>query len=48
MNPPISTKRTIASYFNSLNVEKTTTYDVEHPGPDLEQAQTYDGVKLVN
>jgi hypothetical protein len=27
---------------------KTTTYDVRNPGPDLRQAQTCDGVKLVN
>ena len=25
-------------YHNSLNIEKTTTYDFEHPGPGMGQA----------
>ena len=28
--------------------KKTSTYDLRNPDPDLEQAQTYDGVKLFN
>ena len=29
--PPISTKQTSTSHFNSLNIKKTTTYDVRIP-----------------
>jgi len=40
----ISTKRTIASNLNSLNIKTITTYDVENPDAALGQAQTYDAV----
>ena len=43
----ISTKRTITSHINSLNTNKTTTYDVGNPGPGLWQVQTYGRVKPV-
>jgi hypothetical protein len=37
--PTISTQRTIASHFSSLNIKykETTTYDVGNPGPGLGQ-----------
>ena len=44
----ISTKWTIASYLKSLNIKKTTTYDVGNPGPGLVQAPKCGRVKLVN
>ena len=46
--PPISTKQTTTSHFNSLNIKKTTTYDVRIPGPYLEQAQNCGRVMPVN
>ena len=36
------------SHFNSLNTQKTTTYDVGNTGPSLEQVHRCGGVKLVN
>jgi len=44
---PISSKRTITSDLHSLNTKKTTTYDVEIPGPCLGQAQKCGGVKRI-
>jgi len=46
--PSISTKRTIASHFNSLNTKKNTTYDVGNQGFGLGQAEKCGGVILVN
>ena len=46
--PTISTRQTITSYLNSLNIKKTTTYDIRNPSPGLGQAQKCGGVKLVN
>ena len=51
----ISTKETITSHLspltfhlNSLNIQKTTTFDVQNPGLGLGQAQQCGGVKPVN
>ena len=38
----------LSSLLNSLNTEKTTTYDVGNPDPGLGQAQKCGGVKLAN
>jgi len=38
----------IASYLNSWNIKKTTTYERKKPGLGLGQAQLCGGVKLVN
>jgi len=45
--PPISTKRTIISHLNSLNTQKTPSYDVGNLGPGLRLAQKCGVVKLV-
>jgi len=45
--PPISTKRTITSHFNSMNT-KNITYTVGNVSLVLGQAQTCDMVKPVN
>jgi hypothetical protein len=34
----ISTKQTITSHLNSLNIKKTITYNVGNPGPGFGQA----------
>jgi hypothetical protein len=39
--PTISTKQTITSHLNSMNIKKTMTYEVGYPGPGLGQAQKY-------
>jgi len=44
--PPISTKRTMISDFNSLNTKKDA-YDVGNQGPGLGQARQCGGVKLL-
>jgi hypothetical protein len=36
------------NHFNSLNIEKTMTYEVGNPGLGLGQAQKYGRIKLVN
>ena len=36
------------NHFNSLNIEKTMTYEVGNPGLGLGQAQKCGGLKLVN
>jgi len=46
--PPNSTKRTIASHLKSLNIKKTTTYDVRNPGPGLNRFKNVTEVKPVN
>ena len=46
--PSISTKWTITSHLISLNIKKTTRYDVGNPGTSLGQTQKGDGVKPVN
>jgi hypothetical protein len=43
--PVTSTKRTITYPLKSLNIKKTTTYDIGNPGPDLGQAQKCGGFK---
>ena len=43
----ISTKRTIPSHLNSLNIKKIMTYAIGNPDPGLEQVQTCGGVKPV-
>jgi len=37
---PISTKITIASHFNSMNIKKIMTYDNGNPGLGSRRAQT--------
>ena len=44
----ISTKLTITSHINSLNIAKTTTYDIGNPCSGLGQAQICGGIRLVN
>jgi hypothetical protein len=44
----LSAKRTITSHLNSLNIKKTTAYDVGIPGSGLGQAQKYGRIKPVN
>jgi hypothetical protein len=44
--PPISTTTTITSNLNSLNIKKTTTYDVGNQCPGLGQACV--GINPVN
>jgi hypothetical protein len=46
-NSTKSTKCTTTSHLNSLNTNKTMTYD-GNPGSDLGQTQECGGVKLVN
>jgi len=46
-NSTKSTKCTTTSHLNSLNTNKTMTYD-GNPGPGLGQTQECGGVKLVN
>ena len=46
--PPILTKQTINSLLQSINIEKTTTYDVGNPNLGLGQEQTCGGVKLMH
>ena len=43
--PPISTKWTSTHHLNSLNLKKTTTYDIGNPGPRLGHAQKCGWVK---
>jgi hypothetical protein len=46
--PPISTKQTVSYNFKSLNIKKTTAYDVGNPCLGLRQAQKCGRDKLVN
>jgi hypothetical protein len=46
-NPPKSTKRTINSHLNSLNIE-TMTYDIGNLGSGLGQEQKCGGIEPVN
>jgi hypothetical protein len=46
--PPMWTKWTITFHLKLLNMNKTTIYDVENPGPGLGQAHTRGVVKPVN
>jgi hypothetical protein len=47
--PSIQKNRTItASHLNSLNLVKTTIYDVGNPGSGLGQTQKCDGIKSVS
>jgi len=48
MIPPILTKGTITFHFNSMNIQKITTYDFGNPGHGVGQTQKCDRVKLVN
>jgi hypothetical protein len=43
--PPISSKQTITSHLNSLNIKNTMTYDIGNPGLGQTQ-QCGGGVKL--
>ena len=43
-----SNKTTIISHLDSLNTQKTTTYDLGNPDPGLGQAQQCGGVTPVN
>jgi len=45
--PLISTKQTITSHLKSLNIKRSTAYDIGNPGPRLGQAQKCCGVKSV-
>ena len=45
--PLISTKRTIISHPNSLNIEKTMTYEVGNQYPGLWQAQICGGLNIL-
>ena len=47
-NPPISTKWTIISHLNPLNIIPTTTYDVRTPDSSLGQTQRCGRVKSSN
>ena len=42
--PPISTKQTATSHLKSLNIKKTSTYDVGNLGLGLGQAHKCGGV----
>jgi len=42
------TYSTTTSHLNSLNTQKTTTYDVGNPGPGLGQAQKCGGITSFN
>jgi len=45
---PILTKRTITSHLNSLNIQNTTTYDVENPDHGFGQEQKCGGGALLH
>jgi hypothetical protein len=47
-NSKISTKRKITSHLNSLDINKSMTYDVGSPQHGLGQTQQYGGVKPVS